>query len=82
MANSYGQFTFWVSVFNILKSEPSCCTSYKLRTPPTWKMPSCSNPVINDLMFPEFLIDGPYPDKLDMFNPWSDASVAQNGDIR
>ena len=29
MANSNGQFTLWVSVSNILKSEPSC-TSYKL----------------------------------------------------
>ena len=29
MANSYGQFTLWVSVSNILKSELSC-TSHKL----------------------------------------------------
>ena len=30
MANSYGQFTLWVSVSNILKSKPSC-TSHNLR---------------------------------------------------
>ena len=30
MANSYGQFTCWVSVSDILKSEPSC-TSHKPR---------------------------------------------------
>ena len=30
MANSYGQFTGWVSVSDILKSEPSC-TSHKPR---------------------------------------------------
>ena len=30
MANSYGQFTVWVSVSDILKSEPSC-TSHKPR---------------------------------------------------
>ena len=30
MANSYGQFTLWVSVYHLLKSEPSC-TSHKPR---------------------------------------------------
>ena len=30
MANSYGQFTLWVSVSGILKFEPSC-TSHKPR---------------------------------------------------
>ena len=30
MTNSYGQFTGWVSVSDILKSEPSC-TSHKPR---------------------------------------------------
>ena len=30
MADSYGQFTLWVSVYHLLKSEPSC-TSHKPR---------------------------------------------------
>ena len=30
MVNSYGQFTLWVSVYHLLKSEPSC-TSHKPR---------------------------------------------------
>ena len=30
MANSYGQFTLWASVYHLLKSEPSC-TSHKPR---------------------------------------------------
>ena len=30
MANSYGQFTLWVSVSYVVKSEPSC-TSHKPR---------------------------------------------------
>ena len=33
-------------------------------------------------MDPDFLIDGPYPDKLGMSNSWSDATFAQNGVIR
>ena len=39
MANSYGQFTLWVSVSDILKSEPSY-TSHKPRASfQRWKCP-------------------------------------------